>query len=122
MLHCSLWGSLLIGRYASVSRRSTHDPHSTLSSMCPSPFCPSIHLLRPSSAAPPDNPEALAAVAAVDEAVKKLPPEEALSLHFMAEGGGGMRAPDEPPNWGQKASGLGWWADDRGEELEGRIC
>lgn len=45
-------------------------------------------------------------MAAVDEAVKKLPPEESLSLHFMSEGGGGMRAPDEPPNWGQKARGL----------------
>lgn len=45
-------------------------------------------------------------MAAVDEAVKRLPPEEALNLVLMTDSGG-MRAPDEPPNWGNKVRGSG---------------
>lgn len=50
-----------------------------------------------------NNPEALAAVAAVDEAVKRLPnSEEALNFTLLSEASYGGRAPDEPAHLGEK--------------------
>ncbi|GAB4817566.1 hypothetical protein N2152v2_004612 [Parachlorella kessleri] len=47
--------------------------------------------------------EALAAVAAVDEAAKGLPEdEEALGTSFMAEGAFNQRPSDDPPHWHEK--------------------
>ena len=49
-----------------------------------------------------DNPEALAAVDAVDKAVEVLPPEEELGLTLLSETAFGGKAPDEPEQLGQK--------------------
>lgn len=53
-----------------------------------------------------NNPEALAAVAAVDAAAASLPPEEELGMTLLSEAVGG-RAPDEPVNRGTKELPVG---------------